>query len=84
MIVCHCAVVTDRDVTEAIDAGADTLAKVCMATSAGRQCGGCIFTLKALLCQHGTTTPSPATTPSAPAWEAVHAARQSPRSGIAQ
>jgi bacterioferritin-associated ferredoxin len=53
MIVCHCEVVSDREVRESIDGGARTLAQVCGATGAGRNCGGCVFSLKRLLCQHG-------------------------------
>ncbi|WP_406051613.1 bacterioferritin-associated ferredoxin [Kribbella sp. NBC_00889] len=53
MIVCHCEVVSDRDVVESIDRGARTLAQVCGTTGAGRNCGGCVFSLKRLLCQHG-------------------------------
>ncbi|TCM47802.1 bacterioferritin-associated ferredoxin [Kribbella sp. VKM Ac-2568] len=53
MIVCHCEVVSDREVRESIDLGARTLAQVCGATGAGRNCGGCVFSLKRLLCQHG-------------------------------
>jgi bacterioferritin-associated ferredoxin len=53
MIVCHCEVVSDREVRESIDDGARTLAQVCGATGAGRNCGGCVFSLKRLLCQHG-------------------------------
>ena len=52
MIVCHCNVVNDRAVTEAIDAGARTLAGVCAATGAGRDCGSCVFSVKRLLCDH--------------------------------
>lgn len=52
MIVCHCQVVTDDQVSRAIDRGASTVAQVCGATGAGRQCGGCVFSLKRLLCQH--------------------------------
>ena len=37
MIVCQCAVVSDRDVTAAYAGGARTLAQACMATGAGRQ-----------------------------------------------
>jgi bacterioferritin-associated ferredoxin len=59
VIVCHCAVVTDRDVARAIDGGAQTIAQVCAATGAGRDCGGCVFTLKRLLCQHEPTTGAP-------------------------
>jgi bacterioferritin-associated ferredoxin len=53
MIVCHCEVVSDREVLENIDGGARTLAQVCGATGAGRNCGGCVFSLKRLLCEHG-------------------------------
>ena len=52
MIVCSCAVVTDRDVTLSIAAGSSNLAQLCRDTSAGRSCGRCVPTLKALLCQH--------------------------------
>lgn len=52
MIVCHCAVVTDRDVAAAIDDGARTLRQVCQSTSAARDCGGCLFTIRALLSEH--------------------------------
>lgn len=54
MILCHCAVVRDRDVVEAIQDGARTLAGVCRSTGAGKNCGACIFTVKRLLCEHGT------------------------------
>ncbi|WP_371404644.1 bacterioferritin-associated ferredoxin [Kribbella sp. NBC_00662] len=53
VIVCHCEVVTDRDVLESIEDGARTVAQVCGATGAGRNCGGCVFSVKRLLCQHG-------------------------------
>ncbi|HEU0042845.1 MAG TPA: (2Fe-2S)-binding protein [Jiangellaceae bacterium] len=52
MIVCHCKVVNDQAVTSAVENGARTVAKVCMATGAGRDCGSCVFALKRLLCQH--------------------------------
>jgi bacterioferritin-associated ferredoxin len=52
VIVCHCAVVNDDAVGRAIDNGARSVAQVCGATGAGRNCGSCIFTLKRLLCQH--------------------------------
>jgi len=55
VIVCHCEVVNDDAVTRAIDSGARTLAQVCGATGAGRNCGSCVFTLKRLLCQHGAS-----------------------------
>lgn len=53
MIFCHCAVVGDRQVAQAVDAGARTVAQVCKATGAGQQCGTCIFAVRKVLCQHG-------------------------------
>ena len=52
MIFCHCAVVGDREVADAIDAGASTVAAVCRATGAGQQCGTCIFSVRRVLCDH--------------------------------
>lgn len=52
MIVCHCAVVSDRDIATAIGDGARTVTQVCDSTSAARNCGGCIFAVRALLCEH--------------------------------
>jgi bacterioferritin-associated ferredoxin len=52
VIVCHCRVVTDRDVDAALDEGARTVSSVCRVTGAAQDCGSCIFTVKALVCQH--------------------------------
>lgn len=52
MIVCHCRVVSDRAIDTAVTDGARTTAAVCRATGAGQDCGSCIFTVKARLCQH--------------------------------
>jgi bacterioferritin-associated ferredoxin len=52
VIVCHCKVVTDRVVTASIDEGSRTLRQVCGSTGAGQSCGGCIFTLRRMLCEH--------------------------------
>src|SRR5687767_12219452 len=52
VIVCHCQVVNDTAIVDAVEAGATTLATVCQATGAGRDCGSCVFSVKALLCQH--------------------------------
>jgi bacterioferritin-associated ferredoxin len=56
VIFCHCAVVSDRQVAEAIDAGARTVAQVCKATGAGQQCGNCIFSVRRVVCQHVETS----------------------------
>lgn len=55
MIVCHCRVVSDRDVSHAISDGARTVSQVCRSTGAAQECGTCIFTVKALLCEHQST-----------------------------
>ena len=52
MIVCHCRVVSDREVMRAVDEGARSLADVCRDTGAGRDCGACVLSVKRLLCQH--------------------------------
>ena len=52
MIVCHCRVVSDRDITQAILDGARTVGSVCRQTGASQDCATCIFTVKALVCQH--------------------------------
>ena len=54
MIVCHCKVVTDRDVHAALADGARSVGAVCRSTGAARDCGSCIFTVKALVCDHLT------------------------------
>ncbi|QGF25002.1 (2Fe-2S)-binding protein [Raineyella fluvialis] len=55
MIVCQCKVVTDRDVAAIVDRGARTVAQVCRATGVGTDCGGCIFTVKKVVCDHVVT-----------------------------
>ena len=52
MYVCHCAVVTDRDVLESIANGARCVADVARSTGAGRTCGNCTSSLRDLVCQH--------------------------------
>lgn len=58
MIVCHCRVVTDRQVADAVDRGARSLAGLCRSTGAGQDCGACVFSLKRLVCEHGAALPS--------------------------
>jgi len=52
VIICQCAVVSDRLVTQAIAAGARSLAQVCRATDAGGDCGACVFTIKRVITEH--------------------------------
>ncbi|PWN04180.1 (2Fe-2S)-binding protein [Nocardioides silvaticus] len=52
MIVCQCRVVSDSAVDRALADGARTVGAVCRTTGAAQDCGSCIFTVKALVCQH--------------------------------
>jgi bacterioferritin-associated ferredoxin len=52
VIVCHCRVVSDRAIDAALSDGARTVSAVCRSTGAAQDCGSCIFTVKALVCQH--------------------------------
>ena len=52
MIVCHCAVVSDRTIHAALADGARTVSAVCGATGAGQDCGTCVFSVKAVICGH--------------------------------
>lgn len=52
MIVCQCRVVSDSTIDAALTDGARTVAAVCRSTGAAQDCGSCIFTVKALVCQH--------------------------------
>jgi bacterioferritin-associated ferredoxin len=52
MIICHCKVVTDRQVVECIEHGARSLAQVCRSSGVGQDCGGCVFSVKRLLCEY--------------------------------
>ena len=51
MYVCHCAVVTDRDIIESVANGATCVNDVARQTGAGRTCGGCVSALRELVCQ---------------------------------
>lgn len=67
MIVCHCKVVSDRSVAESVGGGAQTLGQLCRATGAGQDCGGCVLSLKRLLCAQSAAGPAPAGTAGVPA-----------------
>jgi bacterioferritin-associated ferredoxin len=49
VLVCHCKVVSDRDVLAAIAAGAADEFDVAAACGAGTGCGGCVPAVTALL-----------------------------------
>jgi bacterioferritin-associated ferredoxin len=52
VIICQCAAVSDRVVTEAVASGARSLAQVCRATDAGQDCGACVFNVKRVMREH--------------------------------
>ena len=52
MIICHCAAVSDRSLTQAVADGARSLAQVCRITNAGRDCGSCVFNVRRLITEH--------------------------------
>jgi bacterioferritin-associated ferredoxin len=52
VIVCHCHVVNDAAIADAVHAGARTLAQVCRSTGAARDCGACVFSVRRLVCEH--------------------------------
>lgn len=51
MIVCHCEVVSDRDVRAHIDAGAHDLDQLTDGCGAAGRCGGCIPAIEDLLAE---------------------------------
>lgn len=57
MILCHCSVVTDRDVRACVEQGAASVTEVLRRTGAGAVCGGCGPAVRACakvaLCQAG-------------------------------
>ena len=53
MFVCHCNVISDRQVRGAIREGATDVCAIAAACGAGAECGGCIPALCRLLREHG-------------------------------
>ena len=49
VIVCHCEEVTRRTIKHAIADGANSPAQVATSCGAGRNCGGCLEAIEALL-----------------------------------
>jgi bacterioferritin-associated ferredoxin len=49
MIVCHCALVTDHDLIEAIECGATSVDDLVMRCGASQHCGGCRPTVERIL-----------------------------------
>lgn len=53
MFVCHCHVVTDGEIRDAIRRGAHDVCAIAQECGAGRRCGGCIPTICNLLSESG-------------------------------
>lgn len=56
MILCHCAVVTDHDVRDAIHAGATDVCALAEVCGTSRACGGCLPAIRSELRRHGLPT----------------------------
>ncbi len=56
MILCHCEVVTDGEVRDAIATGASSLCAIAERCSVGRRCGGCLPAVRTHLADHGLPT----------------------------
>lgn len=53
MIVCHCNVVSDRDINAAIDQGANEVCALASTCGVTANCGGCLPTVRRLLADKG-------------------------------
>lgn len=56
MIVCHCAVVTDHEIRDAIHAGATGVCALAEVCGTSRACGGCLPAVREELAAHGLPT----------------------------
>ena len=57
MIVCHCEVVSDRQIRKAIGNGAKCPREIGSATGAGTECGNCLPSIAGLLTQYAGVAP---------------------------
>jgi bacterioferritin-associated ferredoxin len=57
VIVCHCRVVSDGALANAVRVGARSLSEVCRRTGAATDCGTCIFSVKQVVCEHQAAAP---------------------------
>ena len=56
MILCHCAVVTDREVRAAIADGATNVCALAEVCGTSKACGGCLPAIRDELRRHGLPT----------------------------
>lgn len=61
MLICHCRVVSDREIKEAIASGAADVCAVAETCSAGSRCGGCRPAIRRLLAEQRDAADSPRT-----------------------
>lgn len=59
MYVCHCRVVTDTQIREAIRCGARDVCAIAEACGAGGRCGGCLPAVRRLLQEYGLPSDGP-------------------------
>lgn len=59
MLVCHCEVVSDREIHDAVAAGARDEFDVARVCGAGSVCGGCVPAISAILDAGGCATRCP-------------------------
>jgi bacterioferritin-associated ferredoxin len=60
VFVCQCAAVTDAEIADVVDSGADSLDAVVQETGAGGGCGGCHESIQAILAERCGRFPRPA------------------------
>jgi bacterioferritin-associated ferredoxin len=65
MFVCVCNAVTDAEVREAIEGGADTVQAVTRATCAGDDCGACHAYIEGMIEEHREKRHLPVVSPKA-------------------
>lgn len=59
MWICLCKGVSDRQIRQAIRAGARTVEEIGRATAAGTDCGKCLVAIRELLGEAGIDAPEP-------------------------
>lgn len=60
MVVCHCVVVSDREVRAQVLAGALDADDIAARCGAGTRCGGCVPVVEALLAEQAVSVRRPA------------------------
>lgn len=73
MYVCQCKVVTDRQIEAAVAEGCTSVRQVAALTGAGTACGGCVPTLRNMVCGSCPSLVTELACDDAPVGEPVHA-----------